>query len=259
MRNGSFELEHYFPSMDTLAMITIWILIICLLIVIRRMENYKKTLSKLKLQQSLSAANELDIQEAERKRIAADLHDEIGGNLAAIRVNLQSLTTVDRDKANSLLQLVDETSHNVRRATHNLLPPHFDNTPITTILREYFAALDSRSGILFHFYCNTWLAHLAPRQELVLYRIIMELTSNIIRHSHATAATIQLLYFPAYLELLVEDDGIGLPDLSQRSQGLGLPSVVERVRLLGGKIDTDTGSSGTTFIITIPSGYACTH
>jgi two-component system, NarL family, sensor histidine kinase FusK len=255
-------LLHITPQLNsTLFMIAIWLLIICLLVTIYRLEAVKKLLLHVQRQQSLSASHELEIQEAERKRIAADLHDEIGGNLAALKMNLQSLYFADQDKATSLLQLVDETSHNVRRATHNLLPPHFDNTPLPTILREYFHTLDNNSSVLFHFYANNWQPHFDSRQELVLYRIIMELTNNIIRHARATAATVQLLYYSDYLELLVEDDGIGLPEQRQRKQGIGLRSIETRVQLLGGKIDLDTGAAGTTFIIHIPATvhYAQPH
>jgi signal transduction histidine kinase len=199
------------------------------------------------------AIQEVSIQEAERKRIAADIHDEIGSNLAAIRVNLQSLhyrTAQDEQKASSLLQLVDQTSQNVRRAAHNLVPPLFGHIPLTDILQSYFSLLRTPE-VLFHFCSNKYQPCFDAGQELMLYRIVMELTTNIIRHSRASAATIQLLYYPEYLEILVEDDGIGLP-LNGRPSGIGLSGVKTRVKSLGGQMHIDSGISGTTFIIHIP-------
>jgi len=240
-------LSHYIPS--TYSVATVIPLVAWLIVLINRANFYKKAYLRLQHQ-------ELDIQEAERKRIADDIHDEIGSSLAAIKINLQSLhytSELDKRKARRLLQLVDETSNNVRRATHNLMPPMFGTTPLTQILREHFNNIENENGIIFHCCCNTYIPCFDPRQELIMYRIVMELTSNIIRHSYATAATVQLLYFPTYLEILVEDDGIGLPENSHHTRGIGLHSVYSRVNLLRGKITVDTGRSGTTFIINIPS------
>jgi signal transduction histidine kinase len=220
-----------------------------------KLEGYKKNefilLHRIQEQQ----LQELDIQEAERKRIAEDLHDEIGGSLAAIKMNLQTLrysSVYDEERASCLLELVDQTSQNVRRATHNLLPPHFETTPFTTILQTYFSALDQNGPVNFHYYCNAYQPCFSPRQELILYRIVMELTHNIVRHAKASEATIQLLFCPGYLEILVEDNGIGLPSPDSLQKGIGLSSVHTRVSTLEGKIHIDSGRSGTTFIIHIP-------
>ncbi|SHN45292.1 sensor histidine kinase [Chitinophaga sp. CF418] len=254
----TYNVTAYLVSSGILPLTCIWSVAVWILVMVRRLDAYKKRqrelLLKLQEQQAMMTNQELDIQEAERKRIAADIHDEIGGNLAAIRVNLQNLhfrTKQDQQKASNLLQLVDQTSQNVRRAAHNLVPPLFGNIPLTDILQSYFSLLKS-SSILFHFCSNKYQSCFDPRQELILYRIIMELTSNIIRHAKASAATVQLLYYPDYLEIVVEDDGIGLPVSPGRAQGIGLSGVRSRVRSLGGKLHVDSGISGTTFIIHIP-------
>lgn len=233
--------------------LTLWIIIM-----VKRLDVYEKRqrylMAQLERQQALMALQEVNVQEAERKRIAEDIHDEIGSNLAAIRVNLQSLhysTAQDEQKASSLLQLVDQTSQNVRRAAHNLVPPLFGHIPLTDIFQSYFSLLRTPE-VLFHFCSNKYQLCFDTRQELMLYRIVMELTTNIIKHSRASAATIQLLYYPDYLEILVEDDGIGLPAANGRSSGIGLSGVTTRVKSLGGKLHIDSGVSGTTFIIHIP-------
>jgi len=253
-----YTLSTYLISTGILPLTCMWSVVAWIVVMIRRLEKYKRRqqelLGKLQEQQVMMIAHELDIQEAERKRIAADIHDEIGCNLAAIRLNLQSLqyrSAFDEEQANQLLQLLDQTSQNVRRAAHNLIPPLFGSIPLTDILQSYFSLLNS-PDILFHFCTNKYQHYFDPRQELILYRIIMELTSNIIRHAKASAATIQLMYYPEYLQIIVEDDGIGLPSGTAKQQGIGLSGVRTRVRSLGGKIHTDSGVSGTTFIIHIP-------
>jgi signal transduction histidine kinase len=254
----TYSVSAYLASTGFLPLTCIWSVAAWVVVMVKRLETYKRRqqelLQKLKEQQVITAVQELNIQEAERKRIAADIHDEIGSNLAAIKVNLQSLhyrTAQDEQKASCLLQLVDQTSQNVRRAAHNLIPPLFGNIPLTDILHSYFSMLNT-PDILFHFCSNKYQRCFGPQQELVLYRIIMELTSNVIRHAKASAATIQLLYYPDYLEILVEDDGIGLSHAPNHPHGIGLSGVRTRVNTLGGTIHIDSGLSGTTFIIHIP-------
>lgn len=255
------------PAVDgTLPLICTWCLSALTVILLLHLIKFQKKHTALRLQLQrqgiLMHDQELEIQEAERKRIAEDIHDEIGSNLAAIRINLQHLryaNAMDEQKASNLLQLIDQTSQNVRRATHNLIPPLFDGTPLTDILASHFNTLNA-PGILFHFFANSYKPYFNPRQELIIYRMIMELTNNIIRHSNASAATVQLLYYPSYLEILVEDDGIGLPELSNR-KGIGLRNIYTRTAVLGGQLHIDTGKTGTTFIIQVPTvqkhEYSC--
>lgn len=85
-----------------------------------------------------------------------------------------------------------------------------------------------------------------------MYRVIMELVNNIIRHSGASEATVQLIGYDNHLALMAEDNGRGFSrDLGK---GLGLRSIRSRVEFLGGEIAIDTGASGTTIIIRVPVG-----
>jgi len=88
-----------------------------------------------------------------------------------------------------------------------------------------------------------------PR-ELMIYRILMELTSNIFKHSGATESTIQIVYHATYLELIAEDNGHGFS--SKSTDGIGIKNVRSRVDYLGGQINIDSGHAGTTIIIQIP-------
>lgn len=254
----TYPVSSYLLSNGILPATCCGLVVLWIVVMIKRLDVYAKRqhelLLQLEQQQAMMATQEVNIQEAERKRIAEDIHDEIGSNLAAIRVNLQSLhyrTAQDEQQAGYLLRLIDQTSVNVRRAAHNLIPPHFGHVPLTDILQSYFGLLNSPE-VVFHFCANKYQPCFNPRQELLLYRIVMELTTNIIRHAKASAATVQLLYYPDYLEILVEDDGIGLPAFTSSSTGIGLAGVKTRVRSLGGNLHIDSGISGTTFIIHIP-------
>jgi len=84
----------------------------------------------------------------------------------------------------------------------------------------------------------------------VIYRIIMELTNNIVKHSHATEATIQIIYHEKQMTLMVEDNGKGITQ--ETLPGIGLKNVVARVHFLNGTLNVDSGNKGTTLMIQIP-------
>lgn len=206
----------------------------------------------------LSAMNEaqkkltkqiLTVQEAERKRIAQDLHDELGGNLAALKMNLQSLGLAP-EKAAQTFQLIDQASENTRLISHNLMPPEFENTRLHDLLTAYFQRLSAESSTAFYFYHSGKEGCFTKDEELVVYRIIMELTANILKHAQATEATVQLLCNDAFLEIMVEDNGKGFQRMT--TDGLGLANVQSRVAYLKGTMHIDTAARGTTITIQLP-------
>ena len=90
----------------------------------------------------------------------------------------------------------------------------------------------------------------SKQEELTIYRIIMELTSNINRHSSATEATIQLIYHQHQLSIMVEDNGKGF--YTAATNGIGLKNISSRVNYLAGSLNIDSGEKGSTIMIDIP-------
>jgi len=204
---------------------------------------------QLKDQQFSFSEQILITQENERKRIAEDLHDELGGNLAAIKMAIQSFDLPARQ--NDMLKgLIDKTSLTAREIAHDLMPPDFEKTDFQELLEHHYRHLAAETGSAFQFYASKPLHTFNKHEELIIYRILMELTTNIIRHAEATEATVQLNYYNDYLELIVEDNGKGFRERS--SDGIGLKNVSSRVEYLGGSMNIDTGEKGTTIIISIP-------
>ncbi len=188
-------------------------------------------------------------QEEEKKRIAADLHDELGGNLAAIKMTLQSFN-VPSHQADSLNYLIDKASANARHIAHNLMPPEFENTSLKAILGNLFQLVNTEGKIKFHFFYTGSSHHFTKQEDLIIYRVIMELTSNIIRHANATEATMQLVYHENYLAIMAEDNGGGFGN--KNTAGIGLKTIRLRIDFLNGTFDIDTGNTGTTIMIQIP-------
>ena len=204
---------------------------------------------QLKEQQLNASMQMLNMQENERKRIAEDLHDGLGGDLAAIKMAFQSFQ-LPHQQSEMIKQLIDQASANTRGIAHNLMPPDFEKTSLAELLQNYYQRQNTEGNIRFYFY-SSGIVHTFDKQaELMIYRILMELTNNIYKHSNATEATIQLVYYDAYLELAAEDNGHGFSD--PLTDGIGLKNIRSRVDYLSGYMNIDTNPNGTTIMIRIP-------
>ena len=214
---------------------------------------FKKEKEQLALnlshQRSEAAQKIIEAQEAERKRIAEDLHDELGSNLAALKFHIQK-SRLEPQEMESILKVVDKASADTRHISHNLMPPEFEKTSLELLLQSHYKSLNAESPVKFNFLQVNHNELFDKVGELMIFRIIMELTNNIIRHSKASEATVQLIYNKDYLEILTEDNGQGM--IQKDSPGIGLKNIRSRLEYVNGKISIDTGKNGTTTIIRIP-------
>lgn len=192
--------------------------------IIRRKEQEAKM--QLDHQRELLETS-IQVQERERDRIAADLHDELIGKLTAIRLKNQ----VDNNK-DELDAFINESIVIARRITHDLSPPLIEHTPIDELLKELVAPwhkavkLNYNSDIREKF-------KLSPAIKIQLTRIIQEVMTNISKHAGATEITIRLRQTAHKLSLYIEDNGKGI-DLKNRKKGLGLKNIESRVQYIGG-------------------------
>jgi signal transduction histidine kinase len=218
-----------------------------------RYNQFKKEKELLKTeldrQQHEVARQVIVAQEAEQKRIAEDLHDELGGNLAAIKMALQRFNLPAAQLA-EMNHLIDKASTNARNISHNLMPPEFTETRLKELLENNFRRLNKESNVHFYFHYTGSNHHFDKQEELMIYRIVMELTNNIIKHAKATESTIQFIYHEKHLTLVIEDNGKGFYNDSYK--GIGLKNIQSRVKYLNGSLDIDSGNHGTTIMIQIP-------
>ena len=205
--------------------------------------------AELSSQNNSAANNILMAQEAERKRIAEDLHDEIGSSLAVLKIRMQNMD-IGKNDLEELISIVDKASSNIRNISHNLMPPEFEKTSLTDLLQGYYFKLNSETNTKFLFISKGKGKPFEKSTELMIYRIIIEITKNILMHAKATEATIQLLYEDEELVLMAEDNGIGIG--KSDSTGIGMKNIYSRVNYINGKISVDSGKKGTTIIINVP-------
>jgi signal transduction histidine kinase len=205
--------------------------------------------AKLFEQGNQVANNILLAQEAERKRIAEDLHDEIGSSLAVLKIRMQNMD-ISKENLDELLSIVDKASSDTRNISHNLMPPEFEKTSLTDLLQGYYFKLNRETNTRFLFISKGQSNRFRKNTELMIYRIIIEITKNILKHSKASEATIQLIYEDGDLEIMAEDNGIGIGKTS--TDGIGMKNIISRVNYINGEISIDSGKKGTTIIINVP-------
>lgn len=200
----------------------------------------------------------LKAKEEEAKRISRELHDEVGQDLTTIILRLKMILGQEdvediHDDVKDLLFMVRETLADVQRIAMNLRPSALDNLGLLPALNwqlDQFRA-DSQLEIVF---CHPHkLDYLTEEQELLLYRVLLEILTNISRHAEATKVKINLQPEEGLLILHVEDDGIGFDPEGNNTLGLGLMGMKERIKEQNGTflLDSKVGK-GTTVTVAIP-------
>lgn len=238
-----------------------FVLISLISILIYRNNYHKQTLQAEKirnLRQDLQIASlqaMVNGEEKERSRIARELHDGIGGTLAAIRMRVSAMvrkykTAHTNDDFNELMQMLEEASADLRKTAHNLMPE--------ILLQEGLARASTlfcervRKGHSLNINTEIWgkVRRLPGDVELTTYRIIQELMHNILKHAGATQALVQIVFHETQLCITVEDNGRGMPADGNPREGIGLRTIRERIKLLNGQVDTvSTPGQGTSVYI----------
>ncbi len=204
-------------------------------------------------------------EEAERGRLARDLHDEVGQHLTALGLGLQALSDVappgsDVDRrATQLRTLTDTLGRELHALSVRLRPRALDDFGLEAALESYVEEWARQSGIAIHVHVRGPGARLSPSAESAVYRIVQEALTNVARHSGATKAGVVLERRGGYIHLIVEDDGRGFdperaaPPLADQMLGLGLLGMRERTALVGGTMDIESApGKGTTVFVRFP-------
>ncbi len=197
-----------------------------------------------------------DAQGAERKRIAQDLHDNLGSMMSAIRLTIEAIDSArlskhEREVYENVLAMTRQAYNEVRLLSHNLQPEELEKFGITEALQRMIAKFNNSQIIRFTLITNQ-LPPLGKDTEFNLYSICLELISNIIKHSGATEATFEFIPKATQLQVLVTENGKGfIPN--NTSDGMGMRNIQERTEQMGGvfKIRSHPGE-GTLFQFIIP-------
>ena len=200
------------------------------------------------------------IKESERKRIAREIHDDLGQNLLALRIEVDLLASRTgkghprlRARAQWMLEQIDATIKSVRQIINDLRPNVLD-LGLTAAVDWQIAEFQRRTGVACELVSHDPDLHVSDRCATTLFRILQESLTNVSRHARATAVRVELAGDPESISMTVSDNGIGLPGAgSQKPGSFGLVGIEERVRILGGKCLISSSPRGTTVHVAIPA------
>ncbi len=222
------------------------------LLIISMMKQHKRNIELYKMK--ISA--EITTLENERKRISADLHDDLGPMLSAIKFKISSVDAVDEDldQLEQAEAYIDDVIQKLRQISNDLMPGTLLRKGLSFAVEEFIQKVSGLHNLVINFK-HTPIPSLPDEACVNLYRIILEIIHNALKHSQATNLDITLTVNDKRLKLATSDNGKGFDYLTanKRYKGLGLRNILSRTELLGGEMYVESApGEGTSYVITIP-------
>ena len=181
------------------------------------------------------------------------MHDNVGGNLAAIKLQFSQLSN-HPEKLKLIYSQLDDTYEQVRNLSHNLLPKKIRENEFVFLIKEYVKTVEEASQVTINisFFDETKINKLNKVLQNELFSIFQELTTNTIKYAKAKTIDIQLDFLEQGLFFVYEDDGIGF-DVSKTTLGIGLTNIKNRIENYKGTLHIDSKPNrGTSINIEIP-------
>ena len=208
----------------------------------------------------------VEVQEAERRRVARELHDQFGQEVTALRLGLSAIKeqlppeSPLQGRLIEMTELVDTVLHDVHNLVWRLRPPALDDLGLTMALERYTSEWSRLTGVPVHYHHRGYSGQRLPSQiETTFYRISQEALTNISKHARAKRVSVILEYQAEQVGLIIEDDGRGFAverilKKPPNAQGnMGLLGMRERAMLAGGTWNIESArGSGTTVFVRIP-------
>jgi light-regulated signal transduction histidine kinase (bacteriophytochrome) len=241
----------------------------------RRMKQWESTAEELRREGDRRAVVEKELsmvlrrtvleQEAERRRIARELHDSLGQYLAVMQIDLDSIGRHSdasgeiQKRVVKLKQLTASVGHEVNRLAWEIRPTALDDLGLQTAVQQFLEEWSETSKLTFDLHLTLSDRRLPPVIETALYRILQEAVTNVVKHASATKVGIILERDEKEARLIIEDNGRGFDwgdvEISPApTVRLGLLGIRERLSLVGGTLEVETApGKGTTLIIHVPA------
>lgn len=217
--------------------------------------SQKEMTSILQTQELELVKNTIVVQNKERDRIARELHDSIGGNIAGIKLQMNNLLD-SNPEVGTLLGQLEKTYQHVRDISHSLIPNEFKENNFTALVKNYIATLKQNNTVVINFdaYPENAVNALSYTLQSNILNIVKELITNAFKHASANEIDLQIsvLQEENSVEILYEDDGVGF-ELKTTTKGIGIQNIEYRVKIFNGKLSIDSAlNRGTVITISIP-------
>lgn len=235
-------------------------------VVIDNIQLYRELQSKEQMRGEL-LRHLISVQEAERQRVARELHDVTSQTLATLAVGLDSVaqsgidTRQSKNQLEKLRSMLANTSRDVHRLIYDLRPSLLDDLGLFAALNSLANSSLKPAGVQVHFEIAGRERRLPAEVEIAIFRIVQEAVRNIVRHAKAESAYICLEFQEKSIIIQIEDDGIGFDtsrefSYNELGQGLGILGMRERAELLKGTLEIDSKpGSGTRITAEIPVSF----
>ncbi|MBA2498773.1 MAG: two-component sensor histidine kinase [Chitinophagaceae bacterium] len=238
----------------------------------RKVIRYQNKLQQMEHEQQKVLLNaSIRLQEEERQRIAADLHDDAGPLLATARLYLNE-NLVNQDKATQLQsiyqarQILDDTIQLVRNISHSLMPPTLKNFGLESAVNDLFQKISGSGSINASSRFHDYKERLKPEKELIVFRVVQELINNILKHSSSSFIHLTQNSHGDKFFLRIHHDGRGIiqsdfDKLNKSHIGLGLKNISSRLKVAHGSINFEKDVSQTYYKVTleIPKDHPYNH
>jgi signal transduction histidine kinase len=212
--------------------------------------------------------NLMHVQDDERRHIARELHDSAGQTLSVLGMQLAEIMRLSRENSQLREQIaeaqktVEQLTHEIRTTSYLLHPPLLDETGVGAALKWYVEGLAERSGLEIKLDAPENLERFSGDVELVMFRVVQECLTNILRHSGSKSAIIRIAVSESEVSVEVRDFGVGMTpekvsEVRSNGSGVGLRGIRERVRQLGGRLDIQSDSTGTVVSVILLISHFC--
>ena len=232
--------------------------------IVRTQDLESLQLENVRSSRALSARI-LDLQDAERRRIARELHDSVGQYLVGLKINLEqilntptNLSVAHEKLVRETVDLAERSTLEVRTISHLLHPPLLDEVGLESATRWYADGFAKRCALKVSLHLDPITNRLPKEVELALFRVLQESLTNVHRHAEAKSIEVVLTCSTGHVVLSVVDDGRGISSevltrfRSGRASGVGLAGMRERLAELDGTLEVERRSPGTVVRATIP-------
>jgi len=248
------------------SIVTVVVLLTILAFIFYRNEQIRqkaKQATEIAAQKEIRARAIIEAEEKERIRIARDLHDGIGQLLSAAKLNLSSIETKIEIKGpeqqaafKNAVDLLDESVKEVRAISHNMMPNVLIKLGLASAVREFITKIQNMPDLKVSLEIIGMKDRIEQEKESILYRVIQEIVSNIIKHAKASELGLQLIRHEKELTIIVEDNGVGFDTKGiNEFGGIGLKNIISRVEFINGTVNFDSLSGrGTTVVVDVPIG-----